>query len=91
MIAFNDHPPSQTANEKWQNHVSLVFCKAILEVHGSMPTDEELSKWCRTLITADGTHHLAWKAPDWGPGETVDMSYVIASVPPPMNLGMELN
>lgn len=99
MIAFNEtpvglSPEEQLANdhilsmasvvsEEWQNHVALVFAKAIVEIHGSMPTDKEIAQWCRTLIAADGTHHLAWKAPDWKPGDMVDMSYVIASVPPP--------
>lgn len=68
--------------EEWKTHVGKVFAAAILRVHGSMPTDEEIAKWCKTLVTADGTHHLCWKAPDWGPGELVDMSYVIASVKP---------
>lgn len=69
---------------KHQRHIDEVFAQAILDANGGVPpTDEELKKWCRTLMTMDGTVMLAWKAPDWKPGEKVDLSYVIAKVPPP--------
>ncbi len=74
MIAFTQPEEQQV----WNDHVGQVFSAAILRVHGSIPTDEELAKWCRTIILKDGTHLLSWKAPEG----VVDMKYVIASVKP---------
>ena len=73
-----------TVSEEFQKHVGRVFAQAILDFEGGvMPSNEDLQKYARTLIMHDGTYLLSWRGPDPKPGEPVDLSYVIARVPPP--------
>jgi hypothetical protein len=85
--ATNDHillAMAKVITEEHQKKIDRVFATAILEANGGVPpTEAEMRKWGRTLVMADGTVMLAWKAPDWDVGEPVDMSYVIAKVGPP--------
>lgn len=84
---INDHIMSlaHTITEEHLSHVENVFALAILKANdGVLPTDEEIDAWSNTLIGADGTYHLLWKAPKMEAGDKVDMSYVIASVEPPV-------
>lgn len=75
---------AHTITEAHLDLVNTVFATAILRANGGvLPTDEEIDKWSNTMIAADGTYHLLWKAPAMNAGDPVDMSYVIASVPPP--------
>ena len=85
--ATNDHillAMAKVITEEHQRKIDRVFAEAILLANdGVPPTEAEMRKWGRTLVMADGTVMLAWKAPDWDVGEAIDMSYVIARVPPP--------
>lgn len=84
---INDHIMSlaHTITEEHLAHVENTFAIAIIKANdGVLPTDEEIDAWSNTMISADGTYHLLWKAPLMEAGDKVDMKYVIASVAPPV-------
>lgn len=88
-------PPEQTLNDQitamsykvsvaYLDHVCMKFAEAMVKANGGIaPTPEEMAAKAQTFVGACGTHYLLWGAPVYEPGEKVDMSYVIATVPPP--------
>lgn len=71
------HNYAAAKNLLWSNAIKLAN-------GGELPSDEEIRERATEIVTKDGVSHLLWDHPKIKLGDSVDMSYEIASIDPPL-------